>query len=220
MKKKLMKIFICFSLALCLTGCGEQKQDENKKNKVESNNSQGEKINLNDNIYYYTDVELTKKDCGGFGFPKNAEDVLDASWFSSYDNLKYVDKMELLMHDNILYDEEKEVSAKKEWDKLKQPSRGIAEFSSGYDEHEFYFGYWYINLVKDEEGTEFGEKDKYYDLEQKLKQERDSFKEKAYSIIKDRGGYRLNGTCGGPSYEMLLLDSKACDKYNLNCDRW
>lgn len=224
MKKKLIGIALCFILSLVLTGCNEKKQVESSndnKGKVESTtNENAEKINLNDNIYYYTDVEITDKNCGGFGFPTNAESILDERWFSSYNNLKYVDRMELYMHNDILYDEEKENEAKKEWDKLKKPSRGVAEFKSGYDKHELYFGYWYINLVKDEEGTEFSKGDAYYELSEKINNELTSFKEKAYSIITDRGGYRLNGTCGGPSIEILLLDEEVCDKYNLNCGRW
>lgn len=211
---------LCFCLlCLCLTGCEEKKQEKNQE-KESTNLSQNEKINLNDNVYYYEDIQLTDQACGGFGFPLNSESILEERWFSSYNGLKYVDKMELFMHDDIIYDEEKEQEAKKEWDNLKKPSRGVTEFTLGYDNHEFYFGYWYINLVKDEEGTKFSEGDSYYELSQNLNKEINSFREKAYTIIKEKNGYRLQGTCGGPANEIRLLEETICDKYQLSCDRW
>lgn len=213
--KRILIVLLCCFLSFYLTGCEEAKEEEEK-----ASTTQEEKINLNDNLYYYTNIELTNKDCGGFGFPTNAESILDENWFSSYEGLKYVDKIELFSHDDIVYDEEKENAAKEEWDKLRQPERGVAEFSLGYDKHEFYFGYWYIHLVKDEEGNEFSEEDQYYELANTLSQEIESFKESAYSIIKEKEGYRFRGTCGGPAYEISLLDEATCDKYNLNCARW
>lgn len=218
MKKRLLSIFICFLIALFLVGCKDAKKEESKTELPEQ--SQEEKINLNDNVYYYEDIQLTNKDCGGFGFPSNVESVIDKNWISLTGNLKSVDRIELFSHDNIIYDEAKENEAKKEWDKLEKPSRGVKDFIKGYDNHEFYFGYWYINLIKDEEGNELSKGDKYYELSQKIHSELDLFNEKAYSIIKEKDGYRFNGTCGGPALEAILLDEAACDKYNLICDRW
>lgn len=218
MKKGVLSILLCCLLVLSLTGCGEKKNDETIVDQPKQ--SQDEKINLNDNIYYYEDVQLTSKTCGGFGFPTNVESVIDERWISSSENLKSVDKMELYSHSDIIYDEAKESVAKKEWDKLEKPSMGVKDFTKGYDNHEFYFGYWYINLIKDEEGTEFNKEDKYYELSQKIDSERKSFNEKAYSIINENGGYRFQGTCGGPMSEAILLDEDACNKYNLPCDRW
>lgn len=208
MKKILIFVLV---LSICLVpGC-------EKENKEKSSNSDL-KINLNDNIYYYEDLEITGKNCGGYGFPSNAEDVLDKRWIATYFNMKSVDKMELFMHDNILFDEEKET--KKEWDKLEKPARGVKDFDKGYTNHEFYIGYWYIGLVKDEEGTEFLANDNYYELSQNLKKEVEAFNERTRNIIEKRNGYRLNGTCGGPALQMNLLDEEVCNIYNLNCDRW
>lgn len=217
MKKKLMSILLCILLCLFLTSCGDSNQTGSEK---ESDLSQDKIINLNDNVYYYTDIQLTDKDCGGFGFPTNVESIIDEKWISSYDNLKSVDKIELLSHDDIIYDEEKEKATEKEWNKLEKPKRGVANYSIGYDNHEFYFGYWYISLLKDEEGTAFSQEDEYYELSKNIDSEINSFKEKAYSIIKEKDGYRFQGTCGGPATEILLLDETVCDKYNLSCDRW
>lgn len=212
------KFLLCSLLLIVLTGCNQKETVKEKEDNPEVEKSIT--INLNDNVYYYADIELSDKDCGGFGFPSNVEKVLDDSWYSLDGDMKVVDKMELFMHDNITFDQSKEDKAKKEWDKLKKPERGVSEFSLGYYNHVFYFGYWYINLAKDEDGNEFDQKDNYYELAQTLKKERTEFNNKAYSIIKENDGYRLQGTCGGPAYEMTLLDEEACNKYNLNCERW
>lgn len=212
MRKGLVIVILCCLFSLCLTGC--------EKDKEETDIKEDEKINLNDNIYYTIGMQLTNKDCGGFGFPINAEDILDERWFSSYENLKYVDKIELLSHNDIIYDKEKEKISKEKWDNLKVPERGIAELSLGYSEHELYLGYWYINLLKDEEGSEFIQGDNYYELAKTIEQEVNNLKDSAYSIIKENEGYRFQGTCGGPAYEILLLDEAACNKYNLECARW
>lgn len=217
MKKRISILFCCL-LSLCITGCGKEEIQEEEK--VEKETTEVEKINLNDNVYYYSDIQLTDKDCGGFGFPTNAEEKIEESWFSTYVGLKSVDRIELYMHEDIEYDSETEKKVKEEWDKLEKPSRGVTDFSIGYTTHEFYFGYWYITLVKDSDGTEFSQGDKYYEINQSIHEEIETFKNKAYTLIKENGGSRLNGTCGGPAYDVELLDESACDKYNLTCDRW
>lgn len=215
--KKIITVFICISIVFCLTGCKESKKEETKEDLSKQN--QEEKINLNDNIYYYVDYKLTGNTCGGFGFPTNVENVIDKEWISTYENLKSVDKMELFMHTDIVFDEEKENTAKKEWDKLEKP-RGVKEFIKGFENHTFYFEYWYINLVKDEDLRNFSEGDKYYEWSQKISSEIESFNKKAYSIISEKGGYHYQGTCGSPLYVPQLLDEEACEMYNLPCDRW
>lgn len=215
--KKIIMAFLCMNIAFYLTGCEETKQKDTQEDSSKQN--QEEKINLNDNIYYYVDYKLTGNVCGGFGFPTNVDSIIDKKWISTYENLKSVDKMELFMHTDIVFDEEKENAAKKEWDKLEQP-RGVKDFIKGYENHTFYFEYWYINLIKDEDFKEFSEGDKYYDWANKISSEIESFNKKAYSIISEKDGYHYQGTCGAPLYVPELLDEKACEMYNLPCDRW
>lgn len=217
MKKSLLSILLCCLLVLSLTGCGKVKKEEKKDESPKQ--SEEEKINLNDNIYYYDNYKLTGNVCGGFGFPTNVESIIDKQWISTYENLKSVDKMELFAHDDIIFDEEKEKNAKKEWDKLEQP-RGTRKFIKGFENHTFYFEYWYLNLVKDENLREFNEGDKNYEWAQKINSEIETFNQKAYSIISKNGGYNYQGTCGEPMYAPQLLDEKTCEEYNLPCDRW
>lgn len=213
--KKIVVLFICISTIFCLTGCEEDKKDQEEQTKPNPE----EKINLNDNIYYYTDYKLTGNVCGGFGFPTNVDNIIDKQWISTYENLKSVDKMELFMHSDIEFDSEKENIAKNDWDKLEQPI-GVKDFIKGFENHTFFFEYWYINLIKDEDLEEFSENDKNYKWAQKINSEIESFNKKAYSIISDNDGYHYQGTCGSPLYIPLLLDEEACETYNLPCDRW
>ena len=200
------KYFLVMILSiLCLTGC------ENKKDVT---------INLNDNVYYYTDVELTDNNCGGFAFIESGLDSIDEEFIMKYDGLDAVDKIALNESKDIVYDSKKEEEVKKLWDKLEAPSHGVSDFNVSYTDHEFNFSYWYINLVKDNEGNFFKSGDKYYDLAVSLGQEIADFKSEALNIISNNGGYRLLGTCGGPAYEIKLLDEETCNKYNLKCDRW
>lgn len=217
MKNGLRLILLC-CLFLSLTGCEETKKEEAKEEAPKQ--TQEEKINLNDNIYYYTDYKLTGNTCGGFGFPTNVENVIDKQWISNDGNLKSVDKMELFMHNDIVFDEEKENASKKEWDKLKQPTMGIKDFIKGYENHTFYFEYWYIILIKDENFSDFSEGDKNYEWSQRINSEIESFNKKTYSIISEKDGYNYQGTCGSPLYVPQLLDEKACETYHLPCDRW
>ena len=86
-----------------------------------------EMINLNDNIYYYTDVELTDNDCGGFAFIESGLDSIDEEFITKYDSFNAVDKIALKESKDIVYDSKKEEEVKKLWDNLKAPSRGVSD---------------------------------------------------------------------------------------------
>lgn len=211
MGKSLAKIFLCGLLVCLVSGCGKKSQED----QIEQ-----QKINLNDNIYYVVDVELNSRECGGYAYPVDAEEIIASRWFTSYSGMKEVDKNELFSHSDVNYDNEKERISLEEWTTLTAPTSGVKDFESGYIEHHFYFSYWYINLLKDAAGNKFKEGDKYYQLATDIESEVFSFKTQARSIIVSRDGYHLKGTCKSPAYDILLLDEKVCDEYNLNCDRW
>ena len=208
--KKILMLFICMSFIILLSGCVKEKEKIEDKKPV---------INLNDKIYYIAEYELNGKDCGGYAFPANVNDIINARWISSYNGMKEVDKIELFSHSDIEYDKELEAIAKEEWNTLKEPSRGVSQFELGYADHQFYLGYTYIKLVKDVEGNKFKENDKYYDIAQEIQEEIFAFKTKARTIISSRDGYHLKGTCGKAT-EVKILDEKVCDEYKLDCGRW
>ena len=200
------KYLIIIISLLFLTGCENKKEEE--------------KINLNVNVYYYTDVELTDNTCGGFAFIESGLDSIDEEFITKYDSFNAVDKIALNESNDIVYDSKKEEEVKKLWDNLKAPSRGVSDVNISYTDHEFNFSYWYITLVKDSSGNFFKPEDKYYKIAVNIGEEVANFKSEALNIISNNGGYRLLGTCGGPSYEIKLLDEDTCNKFNLNCGRW
>ena len=174
-----------------------------------------EMINLNDNIYYYTDVELTDNDCEGFAFIESDEEFI-----TKYDSFNAVDKIALKESKDIVYDSKKEEEVKKLWDNLKAPSRGVSDVNISYTDHEFNFSYWYITLVKDSNGNFFKSEDKYYKIAVNIGEDIADFKSEILNIISNNDGYRLLGTCGSPAYEIKLLDEDTCNRFNLSCGRW
>lgn len=210
MGKSLVKIFLCGLLFMLVVGCGKNEEQQEEK----------PSINLNDNIYYAIDKEIEGRACGGFAYPVNAEEVIAERWFSSYSGMKEVDKNELFSHSEIDYDTEMESISLEEWNLLSAPQRGIKDFESGFIEHQFYYSYSFIKLLKDASGSEFKTDDAYYKVATELNNEVYSFKTQIRSIIVSRNGYHLKGTCNSNAYDVLLLDENVCDEYNLDCGRW
>lgn len=210
MGKSFVKVFLCGLLFIMIVGCGKIEEQEEEK----------PSINLNDDIYYAIIKENEGMACGGFAYPVNAEEVIAERWFSSYSGMKEVDKNELFSHSEIDYDMEMESISLEEWNLLSAPERGVKDFESGFVEHQFYYSYSYIALLKDSFGTEFKTDDEYYKIATEINNEVYAFKTQIRSIIVSRNGYHLKGTCSSNAFDVLLLDENVCEEYNLDCGRW
>lgn len=211
MGKSLVKVFLCGILFMLIVGCGkkEEQQEEDKP-----------AINLNDKIYYAIDTELEGRSCGGFAYPVDAEDIIAERWFSNTSGMKEVDKSELFSHSDINYDIEKEYISLEEWNLLTVPERGVKDFESGFIEHQFYYSYSFIKLLKDASGSNFKDSDDYYKIATEIDSDIFSFRTQIRTILVSRGAYHLKGTCPKGAVDVLLLDEKVCDEYNLDCGRW
>lgn len=188
-------------------------------------------INLNNN---YSVVDYSSGTlCWSYSYPTNVLETygieIDGYYFSSTEeeilSAKYIDELidlteeekndfilskwdeVSLMHDNLVYDEEKTKETYEELLTLalELPSI-VVDYEVLLEDNKITFNYSYLEFSEDD--VELFEKYNILILE---------FKEKIETILDE--AFYSGGGCG--DYEQpVILDESLCDKYTLSCDRW
>lgn len=166
---------------------------------------------------YPTNVlEVYGVELDGYYFSVSEEEILSNLYFSELEELTDEEKSDFLtskwdevslMHENLVYDEEKTLEVYNELLllELELPSI-VVDYEVYLEDNLITFYYSYLEFYEEDE--------KLYEEYSAIVSE---FKETVDSVLE--GAFYSGGGCGDYE-ESVILDEELCDKYSLTCDRW